>query len=137
MLGELSDCFREAWLYSDCTIQNSNYYYGPYKVVFCGDITSITGAKSPLWWNPIFRLDLYATAAGEKRVAIPLPPSKSIVWNEGVMVFTAPHGSSADIVARWSQTSGSVFLSRAVGQAEHILSVGTIVTGAGIPAGTF
>ncbi|MBO7206509.1 MAG: hypothetical protein J6W10_02730, partial [Kiritimatiellae bacterium] len=136
VLGDLLGTFGKAYLYCDCTVQNSSPYRGPENLVFCGDVTSITGTDI-LWWSPTFRFDLYANSAGEERVATPLPTNRAIKWNAGKMTFTAPHGSSADIVARWSQTSGSVFLSRAVGQAEHILSVGTIVTGAGIPAGTF
>ena len=136
VLGDLLGTFGKAYLYCDCTIQNSSPYRGPENLVFCGDITSISGVNI-LWWAPNFRFDLYANTSGEERIATPLPADKVLKWNAGKMTFTAPHGSSADIVARWSQTSGSVFLSRAVGQAEHILSVGTIVTGAGIPAGTF
>lgn len=136
VLGDLNGTFGKAWLYGDCTVQNSDIYRGPENLVLCGDVTSVSG-KDILWWSPTFRLDLYANASGEKRIACPVPAEKSLYWNFGAMTVTAPHGSSETVVARWRQTGGSAFLSRAAGQGEHVLSVGTAVAGMGIPDGTF
>ena len=111
-------------------------YGGPKNLQICGPAVSVSTGYN-LWMEASsFRFDLYATKAGEVR-SVKAWPTK-IRSNAGSSFhFVAPHGSSEAIVANWSQTAGSPFLSRADGQGEHVLPVGTTVTGAGIPDGTF
>ena len=126
------------WLYAPLTTDAKSYNYGsPNGLMLCGPHTRASGSSAPfLSGQNEFRLDCYATAAGEKRSnAAWSAPYRANAWS--TLCFVAPYGSSSDIVANWSQTEGSPFLRRAAGQDEHVLSVGTTVTGAGIPAGTF
>ena len=129
---------RYVYLYAPWSISASSQYAGPRGVQFCGPAQSISNFPLCFGENH-FRFDLYATQAGNVR--------SENAWRTGdgymrgnasfAFNFIAPHGSDSDITANWSMTAGSPFLSRASGQAEHILSVGTTVTGAGIPAGTW
>lgn len=135
-LGSLEGDYASCWLYTDYTVVNSSVYRGPSGIVNCGTLTAKSGSDL-LWTKPTFRLDLFADASGGTRTAGPVPSNYSMKWNSGAMTFTAPHGSPTNIVANWSQTAGSPFLARAAGQEVHVLSVGTLVAGAGIPDDTF
>ncbi len=124
------------YLYAPFALKCTSEYAGPTSVQFCGPCTSKSN-KTPLFFTGgKFRTDLYATSAGETRSET-IWPCPLDNWGDVSFHFIAPHGSDADITANWSMTAGSPFLSRASGQAEHVLSAGTAVSGAGIPEGTF
>ena len=83
-----------------------------------------------------FRYDLYADSTNVVRKNESYTTGKSVsVYSSAHVYFIGPCGSSEPVVGRWSQTAGSPFLSRVGG--EHVLPVGTIVTGEGIPDDTF
>ena len=124
------------YLYAPFALKCTSEYAGPASVQFCGPCTSMSG-KTPLFSGVSkFRTDLYATSAGETRSET-IWPCPLDNWGGASFHFIAPHGSDAAITANWSLTKDSPFLSRAAGQAEHVLSVGTAVSGTGIPEGTF
>jgi hypothetical protein len=60
----------------------------------------------------------------------------NIFMGTGTLSLYAPRGSDGTSGA-WSQTTGSPYLFYVSGTKGYSLPVGTIVTGAGIPAGTF
>ncbi|MBQ3345021.1 MAG: hypothetical protein IJG84_24245 [Kiritimatiellae bacterium] len=123
------------WIYAPFAFNGSSEYCGINGFQICGQCVSIN--KEPLV-SPEnkFRFDLYATAAGGTRSETVWPKSLNC-FGESAFYFIAPRGSESDITANWSMVEGSPFLSRAAGQAEHVLSVGTLVTGAGVPDGTY
>lgn len=129
---------RYVYLYAPWSISASSQYAGPRGVQFCGPAQSIKGLPLCFGENH-FRFDLYATQAGNVRSENAWRTGDGYMRGNASFAFTfiAPHGSDSDITANWSLTEGSPFLSRAVGQSEHVLSVGTTVTGTGIPAGTW
>lgn len=111
-------------------------YGGPRNLQICGPAVSVSTGIN-LWMSAnSFRFDRYATAAGESRT-IKAWPTAIRANGSTSFHFVAPCGSSEAIVANWRQTKDSPFLSRADGHGEHVLSVGTTVTGAGIPTGTY
>ena len=124
------------WLYSDWTWKSTTSGGLKYMNI-CGDCKNVTGQLC-IMESSSCRFDLFANAAGESRTYDMMfgveTPDFRLRGNKA-MSFIAPQGSDVDIVGTWSQTADSPFLSR-VG-AEHVLCVGTTVTGSGIPAGTF
>ncbi len=124
------------YLYAPFALRCTSEYAGPTSVQFCGPCTAKSGSTPLFFTGGKFRTDLYATSAGETRSET-IWPCPLDNWGAVSFHFIAPHGSDADITANWSMTAGRPFLSRASGQAEHVLSVGTTVSGSGIPEGTF
>ena len=126
----------KVYLYAPFALKCTSEDAGPTSVQFCGPCSSKSNKTPQFFTAGKFRTDLYATAVGETRSETiwPCPLNN---WGTVSYHFIAPHGSDSDITANWSMTAGSPFLSRASGQAEHVLSVGTAVSGAGIPEGTF
>ena len=117
---------------------NSNQYAGFMRgCQICGPIGSQTAGGYPRFEGTVsFRYDLYATAAGENRTFQTFP--SAISMDSGATLrFISPKGSSTALSSRWMQTAGSPFLALAAGETPHTLSAGTIVTGDGIPSGTF
>lgn len=86
------------------------------------------------WGVTRHRLDLYATSSDPLRTD-DFQMTKTMHPGSGSVYFYAPEGADA-CTSTWSQTAGSPFLSR-VSTTAHTIAVGTIVTGAGIPEGTF
>ena len=131
---------RQLFLYAPFAFSvNDDNYGGPNGFQICGPCESVTG--TPLWFYVnSFRFDLYATAAGGARSINAWPTSGGSTihcWGSPTLKFYAPHGSSASVTGNWQLMEGSRFLKRADGQQEHVLSVGTTVTGAGIPDGAW
>lgn len=126
----------QVYLYAPFALRCAKNNDGPKNTQFCGPCTAKSGEIPLVTGTDKFRTDLYATAAGGTRSET-IWPCQINTWGAVNFHFIAPHGSDSDTIANWSMTAGSPFLSRAVGQAEHVLSVGTAVSGAGIPEGTF
>lgn len=81
------------------------------------------------------RLDYFANSSNPVRTDdIQIAADKMFFPGSASCMVFAPKGS-AECTGTWSQTAGSPFISL-VG-ASHTLAVGTIVTGDGIPDGTF
>ena len=135
-LGKTLGNFSNVYLYTDFTIDGGYKYHDGSTVTLCGDLTGVSGQVT-YWSSFTARLDLFAKAAGGLRVEALFPLSYDLRTQTGALTFTAPEGCATNTVAHWSQTAGSRFLARAEGQDAHVLSVGTIVTGEGIPADTF
>ena len=91
---------------------------------------------TPAWDWTNHRLDWYATSANPRRTD-DVQLAEGILYHPGSghVAFYAPQGSEG-CTGTWRQTSGSPFLER-VSETAHPISVGTVVTGAGIPAGTY
>ena len=113
----------------------ASVYAGLMNAEICGDC-------SDFYFNTLlkgtvqFRSDRYASAAGGTRANGPLPNRARPVLNGGArVVLTAPRGTAEALTATFAQTEGSPFLV-AVGDHET-LPVGTAVTGAGVPDGTW
>lgn len=126
----------QMWLYSNWTWECNDGYQWPGPAEICGDCTSFSG-NLMFSSTTRFRFDLYSNTAGETRTYAKVLKTYSDIRGNGgsTICFVAPRGSDDDIVGTWCQTNGSPFLSR-VGE-EHVLCVGTAVTGDGIPDGTF
>ena len=124
------------YLYAPFALNCTSADAGPTAVQFCGPCTSTSNKTPQFFIAGKFRTDLYATAVGGTRNETIWPCSLNN-WGGVTYYFIAPHGSDSAIIANWSLTEDSPFLSRAAGQAEHVLSVGTAVSGTGIPGGTF
>ena len=126
-------------LYAPCVFTSVSEYYGVQSIRMCGPTFGPNSPKIPIIRSGMeFRYDRYATAAGGTRSITEFEGLSELSLNvDAALKFIAPKGTVEAITARWSQTEGSPFLSRAAGQAEHDLPVGTVVTGAGIPDGTF
>ena len=135
-LGKTLDNFGNVYLYTDFTINGGSQYHNGGNITLCGDLTGVSGQVT-YWSSFTARLDLFAKAAGGTRVEALFPSSHDLRTQTGALTFTAPEGCATNTVAHWSQTAGSRFLARAEGQDAHVLSVGTLVTGEGIPADTF
>ena len=110
-------------------------YNIPYlqKTIFCGDLTSFDNG---VWVNTgsmSFHLDLYANEAGESRID-PLPTG-TYRFSWGDTRVYAPQSSPVDVSGTWSQTANSPYVFPK--EAEHVISAGTVVSGEGIPEGTF
>jgi len=125
--------------YASVFFSSESEYWGLQSIRMCGPLSASSSPRNPMVRSSLeFRYDRYATAAGGTRAVTELAGLSTFQFNiGGSLKFFAPKGTAGDVTGRWSQTSGSPFLSRAAGQAEHDLSVGTAVTGAGIPDGTF
>ena len=81
------------------------------------------------------RLDWYAYSSNPVRTDdVQIPANKMFFPGSGHPTVWAPQGAQA-CSSTWAQTENSPFLTR-VGNA-HPIAVGTIVTGNGIPEGTF
>ena len=110
-------------------------YNIPYlqNTIFCGDLTSFDNG---VWVNTgsmSFHLDLYANEAGESRID-PLPTG-TYRFSWGDTRVYAPQSSPVDVSGTWSQTANSPYVFPK--EAEHVISAGTVVSGEGIPEGTF
>ena len=82
------------------------------------------------------RMDWYATSSNPVRTDdIDIASNLSLYPGSGSVSFYAPQGADA-CTGGWAQTAGSPYLSR-VSASAHALAVGTIVSGDGIPAGTW
>lgn len=91
---------------------------------------------TPAWDWTNHRLDWYATSANPRRTD-DVQLSEGILYHPGSghVAFYAPQGSEG-CTGTWRQTSGSPFLER-VSETAHPISVGTVVTGTGIPVGAY
>jgi len=103
----------------------------------CGDViqTNLPGGGLTFSVGSIIhRADLYAHSSDPNR------DSEFLVNNffmgTGSLYLYAPRGSDGE-TGNWNQTAGSPYLFYVSGTQGYSLPVGTIVTGAGIPAGTF
>lgn len=115
---------------------------GKWRTPYFGDISCAGRVVSdrwnvtPAWDTTAHRLDWYATSSNPLR-------TDDIVLAEGVwyhpgsgnVSIYAPQGADA-CTGTWRQTAGSPYLER-VSETEHPIAVGTVVTGAGIPDGTY
>ena len=101
-----------------------------HNMLFCGDIDNDAGIIASTRFTHY--LDLYANAAGERRIN---PSSTNFVATcYYAASWIAPQGSSA-VTGQWSQSAGSKFLVRT--GSPHALCAGTLVHGTGIPEGAF
>ena len=119
-------------IYADLKFPNGGGFITASQL--CGDLDY--GSKETVvdQGGIIQRLDLYANAAGEDRTGfISTYSTISPAWAS--YDIYAPHGSSTNIVGKWSQTKDSPYLRR-VGD-DHVISAGTLVHGTGITEGTF
>ncbi len=133
--GDLrSVCLYSPWARNGGS-SSMSLYKGIYNSDICGDCSDYY-FHTLLFDAVRFRYDLYASAAGGVRANGPLPGNATIKFNGGAsLVMTAPRGTDEAMSATFSQTSGSAFLS-SVG-AHETLPVGAMVTGEGIPDGTW
>ena len=84
----------------------------------------------------IHRMDWYATSSNPVRTDdIDIASNHALHPGSGSVTFYAPQGADA-CTGGWAQTAGSPYLSR-VSASAHALAVGTVVSGDGIPAGTW
>lgn len=82
------------------------------------------------------RMDWYATSSNPVRTDdIDVASDHTLHPGSGNVAYYAPQGADA-CTGGWAQTAGSPYLSR-VSAPAHALAVGTVVSGDGIPAGTW
>lgn len=111
----------------------SDFTGGGYAEV-CADVAPKDGSMAFNSDPQRFRFDLYANSSDPCRTNM-ISNWKSCSVATGNFRFTAPR--SADVQAStWAQTKESPYLKR-VSATDHVLAVGTAVTGVGIPNGTF
>ena len=128
------------WLYADLVVGSASLPASlvPYQsacfiagriISTHHDIVSASGTTA-------HHMDKYATSSNPVRTDdIDIASNHSIFPGSGSVTFYAPQGADA-CTGDWAQTAGSPYLSRVSGTA-HPLAVGTIVSGDGIPAGTW
>lgn len=87
------------------------------------------------WSDTNHRLDRYATSSNPLRTD-DFPISYQLFPGSGCHNVYGPQSSATNMVSTWSQTAGSPFLTAAAA-VRHALPVGTLVTGVGIPEGTY
>ena len=129
---------RYVWLYAPYSMytKSGENYAGLNEFEVCGPAVSQLNGNLMTRNAVKFRFDCFAESAGETRTVKAVPASLRPDAS-AKMYFIAPHGSDTNSVSVWSQTEGLPFLAPVGGLVAHALSVGTIVTGAGIPEGTF
>lgn len=125
-----------AHLYAPWSLYASSSNYIRFeKSDICGS-GSPQASKLQIGGTVKFRYDRYANSSDVVRKNESYTTGKTVsVYGGAAVHFIGPRGSSEPIVGHWSQTAESPFLAR-VGE-EHVLPVGTVVTGTGIPEGTF
>jgi hypothetical protein len=127
---------KGVWYYAPASIP-ANTLPNLLKICFCGDFSLPAGSRCLFHGTPdvAFHYDRYTTAPGETR-EIP-------AWEGTVRVydlplnFYAPESSTNAVVLDFEQQAGSPYLRRISGTSADPLCVGTLVTGAGIPDGTY
>lgn len=125
-------CLYSPWKRNGGT---ASLYAGLWNAWICGDCSELH-YRTLLKDTVRFGYDRYASAAGGTRTNGPIPGGSSLYLSGGARVWlTAPRGTAETRTATFAQTAGSPFLV-AVGDHET-LPVGTAVTGAGIPDGTW
>lgn len=109
-------------------------YFG--NVSCAGRVISDKWNITPAWGTTSHRLDWYATSANPCRTD-DVQLAEGILYHPGSghVAFYAPQGSDG-CTGVWRQRAGSPFLER-VSETAHPISVGTVVTGAGILTGTY
>ena len=123
--------------YAPYSWTTTSVYIGPNNISLCGDLAAKSGALM-FGGRVDFRLDRYANSSSPVRTNEAWPSSQDMrMEGSAKLHFYCPRGSAEDETSRWSQAAGSPFLTRAAGQDEVSLSVGTIVTGEGVPEDTF
>ena len=129
---------RYVWLYAPYSMYTpaGENYAGLDTLRICGPAVSQLSGTLPSRGATYFCFDCFAESAGETRTvnAVPAGLRPDV---DARMYFVAPHGSDTNSVSAWSQTAGSPFLAPVGGAVAHALSVGTTVTGEGIPEDTF
>ena len=124
------------YLYTEWKWAHNNYYNGLCGVEVCGTCLSIPNNNMLFNGSNRFRYDLFANSTDAFRTNDIFKTSVRFKDNgSAVNRFYAPKGSDVDLVRTFAQTADSPFLAP-LGEAE-ILPVGTTVTGAGVPDGTF
>jgi len=98
----------------------------------CDICGSVTGTLHPIGYGFRHRLDLYADHAGGTRADY---EASKVDCNDSQFSIVPPDTSLEDVTGVWATTAGSRYLARI--SHEGALPVGTIVTGDGIPSGTF
>ncbi len=131
---------NSVWLYADLVVGTASLPSSlvPYQSTcsIAGRIISTHHDVVSASGTTVHRMDRYATSSNPVRTDdIDIPSSNSIHPGSGSVTFYAPQGADA-CTGDWAQTAGSPYLSRVSGTA-HPLAVGTVVSGDGIPAGTW
>ena len=106
---------------------------------FHGDICGPFDCSRSLWFagELNFRLDRWASDTNPVRIT-PIGDGNGSVLSQAHLTIYCPEGLDAAATSTWSTTDGSTFVRRAAGTVkEHALPVGTLVTGVGVPDGTF
>ena len=116
-------------LYADLSLGENAY------VVDCNVAGDILNAKQMIiaWGIFYHHMDWYANEAGGARTNA--QAFTSLYQGSGTLRFIAPESSATDVTGRWSGTAGQPYLTRTGDN--HVLPVGTLVHGAGIPEGTY
>ena len=116
-------------LYADLGLGENAY------VVDCNVAGDIVNAQKMIiaWGTFYHHMDWYAKEAGGARTNAQV--FTHLYQGSGWLRFIAPESSATDVTGRWSGTAGQPYLTRT--GADHVLPVGTLVHGAGIPEGTY
>lgn len=123
---------------TDAVLNPNGKYRTPYfgTISCAGRVISDRWNVTPAWGTTAHRLDWYATSANPLRTDdIVLADGVKYHPGSGHVAIYAPQGADA-CTGTWRQTAGSPYLER-VSADEHPIAVGTVVTGAGIPDGTY
>ena len=128
------------WLYADLVVGSASLPSSlvPYQSAcfIAGRIISPHHDVVSASGTTAHHMDKYATSPNPVRTDdIDIASNHSIFPGSGSVTFYAPQGADA-CTGDWAQTAGSPYLSRVSGTA-HPLAVGTVVSGDGIPAGTW
>lgn len=123
------------WMFTDvCNGLSDGGIVYTAHVNFAGRVTDQQKLISS-WQDTDFRLDRFAQSSN------PLRTDDFVVVNvvhpgSGSNNFYGPESSATNMTSAWTLAEGSPYISRA-SNCPHAIPVGTLVTGAGLPEGTF
>ena len=106
-------------------------------VEFCGDVVCDDAASGPFGHSQKveWRFDKFANAAGADRVAHPL--DAALRSYDTFFSFYCPQSSATNVTYAYKLAAGSPYVKKVATAANPVIPAGTVVTGAGVPAGTF
>jgi len=131
--GRIRDVNDHTRVYADIHVPNG--FSGSFAA--CGRVIQTNRSDVGLTFSIgaiVHRADLYAHSTNPNRDSEFLV--NTFFMGTGALNLYAPRGSDGETGA-WSQTAGSPYLFYVSGTKGYSLPAGTIVTGSGIPAGTF